>query len=196
MTYESDLILQRQQKDRFFKSHPQSPLMPEQRELFLGLQYFPPNPALRLELDIDTFAEKQNVKLLTTTGESRYYLRWGKVHFEVEGEATELTLYYSPGHDSFFLPFMDATTGTETYDAGRYIDAERITDSRVLLDFNLAYSPFCAFNEPLELAEKAGREPRLWSCPIPPQENRLKVAIKAGEKKPIGAWVISDPADH
>jgi uncharacterized protein len=186
------LIVQRQQKDQFFKSHPQSPLTPEQRALFTSLPYYPPNPALDLTLEIEPFEQKTNLKLLTTTGETRYYVRWGKIRFEVEGEAAELTLFHTPGSAEFFVPFMDATSGTETYDSGRYLEAARLPDGRVHIDFNTAYSPYCAFNEPPALAASAGRDPRSWSCPIPPKENRLTVALRAGEKKPTGEWVISD----
>jgi uncharacterized protein (DUF1684 family) len=194
MTANPELILERQNKDRFFKTHPQSPLTPEQKALFQGLQYYPPNPALDLTLPVEEFAQKANVKMLTTTGDTRYYMRWGKVSFEVEGQATELVLFYAPGSEDFFVPFMDATTGHETYGSGRYVEAQRLGGGRVHLDFNVAYSPYCAYNEPLEMAEAQGRDPRAWNCPIPPQENRLKVAIRAGEKSPIGDWVITDHA--
>jgi uncharacterized protein (DUF1684 family) len=89
---------------------------------------------------------------------------------------------------------MDATSGTETYDAGRYVEAERLPNGKVLLDFNAAYNPYCAYNEPPSLS--VGHEPHVWSCPIPPKENRLKVPIRAGEKKPIGEWVIQDSEVH
>jgi hypothetical protein len=192
MATEQEVLFQRQEKDRFFRQHSQSPLTPEQKPHFGGLSYYPYNPALDLTLVVEPFEPKANVKLLTTTGDTRYYLRWGLVRFEVDGQPAELTLYFSPGGDAFFIPFMDATSGSETYSAGRYAEAERLTAGRVHLDLNLAYSPYCAFNEPPALAERAGREPRVWNCPIPPQENRLKVPIRAGEMKPQGAWVIAD----
>jgi uncharacterized protein (DUF1684 family) len=180
----------RQQKDQFFKLHPQSPLTAEQRELFERLEYFPPNPELALELMPQQYEDKRQVKMMTTTGQTRFYTRWGYVEFTVDGQPARLTLYYTPGQDAFFLPFTDATTGTESYEAGRYMEVEQRPDGSVLLDFNTAYSPYCAYNEPPELAERAGREPRIWNCPIPPQENRLQVAIRAGEKKPSGAWAL------
>ena len=78
-----------------------------------------------------------------------------------------LTVYANP--QGFFLPFVDALAGTETYGAGRYLDPEPLGGGRVLLDFNRAYNPYCAYNEQ-------------WSCPITPRENRLAVPIRAGEK--------------
>ena len=186
------LLAQRRQKDEFFKSNPYSPLTPEQQARFNGLRYYDPNPALVLDLSPEAFTDKADFRMQTSTGDLRSYQRWGKVRFQVEGQDAELTLYYLPSDDSFFVPFMDATSGTETYGAGRYIDARRLPDGRIHLDFNEAYSPYCAYNEPPQLAAAAGREAEPWSCPIPPRENRLKIPIRAGEKSPEGDWVIQD----
>jgi len=71
---------------------------------------------------------------------------------------------------------VDAGAGVETYPAGRYLEPERLDDGRFHVDFNQAYNPYCAYND-------------AWNCPITPAENRLKVAIRAGEKLPQGAWV-------
>ncbi len=85
----------------------------------------------------------------------------------MEGQEAELTLYSN--QDGFFLPFADNLAGKETYPAGRYIEPEQLADGKFLVDFNLAYNPYCAYND-------------AWSCPLTPAENRLKVAIRAGEK--------------
>lgn len=159
----------RQQKDDFFRSHPQSPLPPEQRKNFTGLTYFPPNEALALEIEAEEFPTKEEIQMQTSTGDLRTYERWGTLSFAVKGEPATLTLFYSPTHDSFFLPFTDATSGSETYGAGRYLDPEALDDNLFRVDFNLAYSPYCAYND-------------RYSCPIPPSENRLNVRIEAGEK--------------
>ena len=103
-----------------------------------------------------------------STGDVQTYIRYGKIKFEVEGETVELTVYLAQAGGGFFLPFMDATNGTDSYDGGRYIDIEPMTGDKYLIDFNLAYNPYCAYNE-------------YWSCPIPPKENRLSVRIEAGE---------------
>jgi uncharacterized protein (DUF1684 family) len=100
-------------------------------------------------------------------GDPQIYKRYGRFKFKVEGEETELTLYSN--QDGFFLPFVDSLAGKETYPAGRYIEVEELKDGKFLLDFNLAYNPYCAYND-------------VWSCPLTPAENRLKVAIRAGEK--------------
>jgi uncharacterized protein (DUF1684 family) len=188
---------QRRDKDRFFKASPYSPLPPQLQQKFTGLLYFDPNPVLVFDLEPEEFAEKVNVKMLTSTGDTRYYLRWGKVRFRVEGQDAELTLFLSPGDSRFFVPFTDATSGKETYGAGRYIEVEQDSDGLIHLDLNNAYNPYCAYSEPPSIAAREGREPVAWSCPVPPAENRLKVPIRAGEKKPpLVEWFGPDAEDY
>jgi hypothetical protein len=91
------------------------------------------------------------------------------VHFDVDGRTATLTLFGSHDSDDLFLPFRDATSGQETYGAGRYIDVGAARDGRVTVDFNLAYNPYCAYNPS-------------YSCPLPPRENWLDVPIRAGEQ--------------
>jgi uncharacterized protein (DUF1684 family) len=112
----------RKGKDAFFKSHPQSPLMPEQKKKFTGLSYFSENPALRLEVTVEEFPNKETVVMQTSTGDVQKYQKYGKFKFRVEGQEAELTIYASP--HGFFLPFVDSLAGTETYGAGRYLEPE------------------------------------------------------------------------
>ncbi len=154
-------------KDEFFASHPQSPLTREQKASFKGLAYFPENPALRLELRLDEYPVKDEISVQTSTGEVQSYTRQGRFRFTVEGRAAELTLYL--GENGPFLPFVDSLANKETYPAGRYLEPEALGQGRYRVDFNLAYNPYCAYNE-------------RWSCPLTPFENRLKVPIRAGEK--------------
>jgi uncharacterized protein (DUF1684 family) len=163
----TELEVFRQQKDRFFKQHPQSPLMPEQQQAFEGLRYFAEDPALRLVVPIEPFADQEVIAMQTSTGDVREYLRYGRLRFSVDGQDAELTLYAD--EDAYFLPFADALADEETYGAGRYLEPEPLGDGRFLVDFNLAYNPYCAYNDD-------------WSCPITPRENRLAVPIRAGEK--------------
>jgi uncharacterized protein (DUF1684 family) len=157
----------RAEKDEFFGGHPQSPLTREQRKGFHGLQYFPENEALRLEVKVEEFENKQRFEMQTSTGDVQIYEKFGKFNFDVDGEQAELTIYRS--EHGFFLPFVDILAGQETYPAGRYLDPEPLPGGYFIVDFNIAYNPYCAYNE-------------MWSCPITPAENRLKVAIRAGEK--------------
>ncbi|MBI3174840.1 MAG: DUF1684 domain-containing protein [Chloroflexi bacterium] len=157
----------RKEKDEFFAHHPQSPLTREQRKTFNGLNYFPEDESLRLEVQVEEFLQKDSVQMQTTTGDVQEYVRYGRFRFEVDGQSAELTIYES--QHGFFLPFVDSLAGSETYPAGRYLDPDPLPGNRFLVDFNLAYNPYCAYNE-------------MWSCPITPFENRLKIPIRAGEK--------------
>ena len=163
----SELTAFRAEKDDFFKDHPQSPLTPEQRRDFAGLQYFPENDALRLEVQVERLFDEQPLQMQTSTGGVQEYVRYGRFKFEVDGQPAELTIYQN--ENGYFLPFVDSLAGKETYPAGRYLEPEPLPGDRFLVDFNVAYNPYCAYNE-------------MWSCPITPAENRLKVPIRAGEK--------------
>ena len=158
----------REIKDQFFERDPQSPLDPAQQRTFIGLQYYPENPALRFDATVKRFAGRQVVQVQTSTGEVRDYVKYGMFDFDVDGRRAELTVY-SSGNGEAFVPFTDATSGNETYGAGRYLELENRGGDRFFVDFNLAYNPWCAYS------------PR-YSCPIPPPENRLQVPIRAGEK--------------
>ena len=159
----------RAQKDDFFQHDWQSPLTADQRVSFIGLKYYPENPALRLTLPIEPYADQEIIAIITSTGSAREYVKYGQFSFEVNGEVATLQVYQDPEGDYFFLPFVDATAPEETYGAGRYLDLEPIGNGEFLIDFNTAYNPYCAYNPN-------------WSCPIPPQENRVQVRIEAGEK--------------
>ncbi len=157
----------RASKDRFFATDTQSPLGAEQRRLFRGLHYFPENRALRQQVVIEEFPDKEAVTLQTTTGAAQSYTRFGKIRFAVEGQQVALTVFAGP--HGFFLPFADSLAGRETYGAGRYLELEPVGNGKYLVDFNYAYNPYCAYND-------------AWSCPITPAENRIKAPIRAGEK--------------
>jgi uncharacterized protein (DUF1684 family) len=163
----TDLDSFRAEKDEFFGSHPQSPLTREQKKKFRGLNYFPENDALRLEVKVDEFPVKPAFEMQTSTGDVQLYEKFGKISFMVDDEEVELTIYQG-GH-GFFLPFVDSLAGSETYPAGRYLEPEPLPGGRFFVDFNVSYNPYCAYNE-------------MWSCPLTPAENRLKVAVRAGEK--------------
>ncbi|MCI0552968.1 MAG: DUF1684 domain-containing protein [Anaerolineae bacterium] len=163
----SELTDFRAEKDDFFKHHPQSPLTPEQRRGFESLQYFPQNDALRLEVQVERLFDQQPIQMQTSTGGVQAYVRYGRFKFQADGQPAELTIYQN--ENGYFLPFVDSLAGKETYPAGRYLEPEPLPGDRFLVDFNIAYNPYCAYNE-------------MWSCPITPAENRLKVPIRAGEK--------------
>jgi len=157
----------RTEKDEFYKNSFQSPLTREQKRDFKGLKYFPENEALRLEVQVELLNDSNPMVMQTSTGGVQEYMRFGKFKFDVDGQVAELTIYQS--NHGFFLPFVDSLAGKETYPAGRYLDLDLLPGNRFIVDFNIAYNPLCAYNE-------------MWSCPITPGENRLKVPIRAGEK--------------
>ena len=162
-------------RDTLFRSHPQSPLSPDGRERFSGLRYFEYDPAFRVLGEL-VRSDDELRDVTASTGETVRFRRFGAVRFELAGEQRELSLYWLEGYGGgVFLPFADATGGRETYGGGRYLlDTVKgadlgEADGRLVLDFNFAYNPSCAY------------DPR-WVCPLSPPENRLDAAVRAGEQ--------------
>ena len=156
----------RKDKDEFFKLSPDSPI--SDRGGFTGLDYYDEAAALSLELEVQP-GDGSEVRVQTSDGQERIYTRDAVVSFEVDGGEVSLTLYGTGHGHGYFLPFRDATSGKETYGAGRYLDVQPAKRGKVKIDFNLAYNPFCAYND-------------AYSCPLPPGENWLQVPIRAGER--------------
>jgi uncharacterized protein (DUF1684 family) len=164
----SELKQFRAEKDRVFASDPHSPLTSSQRRAFGGLAYFDENPGLIVTSGVDRNVEAGEVVMSTSGGEEQVYHRYGLVRFHVDDQPAQLMLYSSEDSDELFVPFRDATSGQETYGAGRYLEVHAHGDD-ITIDFNYAYNPNCAYDPS-------------WSCPLPPIENWLKVPIRAGEK--------------
>lgn len=162
-----DYDAERAQKDQFFKLSHQSPLPHELQGDFAGLAYFPADGSMVFTVTPEP-GDGAELRIDTSDGQQRVYKRAAIASFELGGEAVSLALYDS-GHPGFFLPFRDSTSGKGTYGAGRYLDIEANKDGTVTIDFNLAYNPFCAYND-------------AYSCPLPPVENWLQVPVEAGEK--------------
>ena len=163
----SELDEMRSEKDAFFRESHHSPLIPGQQTTFTGLNYFPEEPDLRLKVEVERFPEQEQIQIQTNTGDVQTYTRYGRFRFTVDGDEAELTILEN--ENGYFLPFADSLAGTETYGAGRYLEPSRLADGHFEVDFNVAYNPYCAYNE-------------MWSCPITPPENRIKVPVRAGEK--------------
>lgn len=162
-----DYEMFRKEKDNFFAGG-HSPLPEDVRLAFDGLKYFDPDENLDLELVVDP-SDGEAIEVQTSDGGTRRYTRAGLVSFDVNGEEVQLTLFTTAGDSGYFLPFRDATSGKESYGAGRYLDLDEAVDGKIAIDFNMAYNPYCAYSE-------------AYSCPLPPSENWLTVPIKAGEK--------------
>ncbi len=164
----------RKERDVFFKSHQRSPLLPQDKKHFKGLRYYPFDPKYIFSGQIDRFVfhinnPKYYATFLTNKGTNKRYLRYGKFHFTLDGREYTIEIYKSILSDILFIPFKDETNEKETYEGGRYIDAEILPDYKMVLDFNMAYHPSCAYNEK-------------FVCILPPRENMLDVEIRAGEK--------------
>ena len=174
MSNEDDVMTRldrfRENKDDFFRTDPHSPLLPPQQHHFTGLRYYPENPALRFEVPLDREAvSREPIELPTTTGETQPFVPAGKLHLTIEDQEVSVIVYRQPDRGRYFLPFRDGTTGEETYELGRYLDPQEKPDGTLIVDFNYAYNPYCAYNDQ-------------WSCPIPPPENHVVVPIRAGEQ--------------
>ncbi|RXK51116.1 DUF1684 domain-containing protein [Halorientalis pallida] len=166
----------REEKDRFFAEHRQSPIPPAERDGFDGLEYYPPDPDYRVTATVTVHDEPEPVEMDTTEGRTVRYLRIVTFAFDLDGETYTLHGYRQEHEDGgIFVPIRDKTTGQSSYEHGRYMELEpdrALTDGdEVTLDFNLAYSPFCAFSE-------------TFDCPLPPEENWLETTVEAGERAP------------
>ena len=174
--YEQQILDFRRGKDEFFRSAHQSPIPHERRHHHPGLQYFAPDRRFRIEsLTLEPDPDPTSTtEIVTSDGKTREASRVGTLEFDVPGGHGRLVGYsFEPGPIAeLFVPFRDATSGTDTYGAGRYLDLEPEDDGTYALDFNLAYNPWCAY------------APQ-YSCPLPPRENWLTFPIEAGEKVPL-----------
>jgi uncharacterized protein len=175
--FEEKRVLEwRKERDQFFRTHDRSPLLPKERKGFKGLKYYAFDPRFLFSGRIERYVvhidnPRYYATFLTNKGTNKRYIRYGKFHFGLDGKPLSLEVYKSILSDKLFIPFKDRTNGKETYEGGRYLDAEILTGYRMILDFNMAYHPNCAYNEK-------------FTCALPPKENFLEVEIRAGEKNP------------
>jgi uncharacterized protein (DUF1684 family) len=170
--------LWREKRDELLRSHPQTPLTAAARARFAGVPYFEYDPDLRVLAAVE--AADPVRRDIATSGEEPYsFTRFAQAVFSIHDERLSLDLYWLDGYGGgVYLCFADATSGSETYGAGRYLlDTVKGSDlggedERLVLDFNFAYNPSCSY------------DPR-WVCPLAPPGNRLPVAIRAGERYPV-----------
>ena len=164
-------------RDALFREHPQSPLPPGERRGYQGVPWFAHDPAARVTAAVEPAAPAR-FELDASVGEPMAFTRFGVARFALGDAEHALELYWLDAYGGgLFVPFADATSGSDTYGAGRYLlDTVKgadlgMEDGALVLDFNLAYNPSCAY------------DPR-WACPLAPPANRLAVAIRAGERAP------------
>lgn len=164
---------EREDKDHFMKTSSASPFA-DRAEHFKGLNYFPANQKFRVNADLEEIDSKKVIVLSTSDGKEVRYLEYAYASFKLDDTVNKILILEvmeaGPERGKLFLSFADATSGNETYGAGRYLDIKKVPGSTAItLDFNLAYNPYCAYSD-------------RFSCPFPPKENVLKAAIMAGEK--------------
>lgn len=179
--WQAELEEKRAEKDRFFAEHKQSPIPPAERDTFDGLSYFPPNADYRVLATVEVHDDPTEIAMETSSGREMDYRRVVTFRFDLHGDEgtaggdLSLSGYRRDGDDdgAVFVPFRDKTTGQQTYAGGRYMelaaDRDLADGDEVPLDFNLAYTPFCAYSD-------------TFDCPLPPEENWLPLPIPAGER--------------
>jgi len=171
------LQARRDARDLEFKQDPQTPLLPDAVADFSGLEYWPADPDYYFVGPVNLHYRPERFTIVSTSGKERPCEKVGWVRFVIGGQPCTLQVYrlldqsLPPGDPGYFLPFMDATTGVETYPAGRYVDLVGPSGGPYVLDFNSAYNPLCAYGAP-----------ERYVCPVTPAENRLPVRIEAGER--------------
>jgi uncharacterized protein len=166
-------LARREARDQQFRAD-KDPIPENKRSVLLPLRYYPPDQGYSVAAALRLGQERPVVLMPTSTGTIRRYQRVGVLEFTFNGENLSLGAFVEEGAreiDGLFVPFVDATSGKETYPAGRYLDIPPTTTGFYEIDFNKAYNPYCAYNATYE-------------CPYPPASNRLKVEIRAGEKAP------------
>lgn len=171
--YIASIKTEREEKNTFLKTSEESPFK-DSLDAFLGLNYFDIDSRYRVKAKLEPVKNKKVVLLGTSDGKENRYLEFAHAVFEIEGAEQRLLILevmdMGPVRGTLFLAFADETSARETYGAGRYLDVKKIPGATSIeLDFNKAYNPYCAYNDQ-------------YSCPLPPAENILRVAIKAGEK--------------
>jgi len=172
--YATSITVRREAKDAHFRTAPDSPVRRPGANVHT-LSYFPVDAKYRIVVARPRRPPPNDrpIALDTSDGLRRIARRDAYLDFDLDGQRLTLTAFsFGPTErGSLFVPFSDATTGNETYSSGRYLDLEINSDGSVVLDFNLAYQPYCAYSS-------------AYSCPLAPAENRLPVPILAGERLP------------
>jgi len=175
--YIKSIKKERKEKDTEMKNGERSPVKDEEKASFKKLHYYKPRVSYRKEASFERFDQAMHFMMKTTTDRLPEYSVYGKVTFRHKGNQYTLNVYQNielvkkPGYEKhLFIPFNDETNGSKTYGGGRFLDVYENGEDTIIIDFNKAYNPYCAYNSK-------------YSCPIPPESNKLKIKIAAGEKK-------------
>ena len=170
--YPAKIATIRAAKDESFKSDPDSPIPPDKKSALLPLAYFPIDESYAVPATLEPSSDRSRIEVPTSIGKIRQLERIGALKFSLKGQSMRLTAFRdleSQDMNRLFVPFADLTSGTETYQAGRYMELDPTPTGIYVVDFNVAYNPYCYYSPE-------------YDCPFPPKENRLDVPIRAGEK--------------
>lgn len=171
--YIDQIEKERKEKNYFMRNNDASPFA-DSVVSFAALKFFPIDAKYRINASLKPVENKKMVVLPTSDGKEQRYMEYAHAEFSIDGVTCKLLILevidMGPNRGMLFLAFGDETSAVESYGAGRYLDVKKVPGSTsITLDFNTAYNPYCAYND-------------TYSCPLPPTENLLAVAIKAGEK--------------
>lgn len=166
-----------QELNKEYATRESSPLLAEDFSTFKSLDFYPISEKYFVVAHLVKTPKEKPFKMKTSTDRKPVYLKYGEVHFELDGKKHKLNVYQSlefsknqKYKDDLFLPFFDETSGKESYIGGKYIDLKIPKGNTIAIDFNTSYNPYCAYSPN-------------YSCPKVPLENDLKIAIRAGVKK-------------
>lgn len=167
-------VLYVQEQNEHFSDPEQSPLMDEDQKRFKEVNYFPYDEKYCVQAEWVLTPDEEPFEMETSTARLPVYVKYGELRFEIDGAQVKLAVYQNVEmskteeyKDYLFIPFNDLTNGVTSYGGGRYFDITTPEEDLVLIDLNNTYHPYCAYN------------PR-YSCPVPPEENMLDIAIEAG----------------
>jgi uncharacterized protein (DUF1684 family) len=172
--YVSKITAARAAKDAGFRDAPDSPIPPDKKATMLPLAYFPVDESYAVPASLVPAAERTRLQVPTSTGKVRDIERVGTLRFTLRGQQLRLTAFVELDQASvtrLFVPFSDLTSGAETYSAGRYMELDPTPTGIYVVDFNVAYHPYCYYSPD-------------YDCPYPPAENRLEIPVRAGERLP------------
>jgi uncharacterized protein (DUF1684 family) len=170
--YPAKIAAFRSAKDDSFKNDPDSPVPADKKASLLPLAYYPIDEAYSVPASLEPSADRTRIQVPTSIGKMRQLEVVGTLKFSIKGQTQRLTAFLEvqePRSNRLFVPFADLTSGTETYPAGRYMELDPTPTGIYLVDFNIAYHPYCYYSPE-------------YDCPFPPKENRLAVPIRAGER--------------
>ena len=179
-SYDGEILQFQKDLNAEYKNPEESPLTPQEQEEFKGHSFYPIDSTYRVVAQFRKIEGPEEIQFPTSSGAIKTYDTYALATFELKGNTYQLPVYQSHAlrqmeeyKDYLFLPFTDYTSGVETYGAGRYIDLRIPEGNTIVIDFNKAYNPFCAYSPN-------------YSCPIPPEANDLKLEVNAGIRGPEG----------